>query len=272
MRLQVHDTRQDDCHTLRLVGELDLSTAPALQATIDRLCADGAREIVLDLHELLFIDSTGLRLIVTSRHRCALQGCDFSLIRAQPSAQHLFELTGVIERLSLRGRDLARRLAKREAPAAGLSTRFRPDLEVSLDLNLDAPRAARTYIRELLRDDGWRQARDPAVLLTGELITPIVQQGTSVFLEAGELRAWLRPGLVRVELRVPDELLSTPPERAEPRYDELLLDAFADRWAVDLSPPTGSVWFEIDRLPAAHPPGAPGGGGPDAGQGSSGSR
>src|SRR5205807_6521935 len=41
-----------DCHTLSLVGELDIATAPILQATITRLCDAGAKEIVLDLHEL----------------------------------------------------------------------------------------------------------------------------------------------------------------------------------------------------------------------------
>src|SRR5205823_5555570 len=111
--LGLRDNAQGDCHTLSLVGELDLVTAPELRATINSLCKGGAREIVLDLHELAFIDSTGLGMILTASQVCERHGCDFSLTRVQPPAQRLFELTGLVGRLSLRGRTLTRKLARR---------------------------------------------------------------------------------------------------------------------------------------------------------------
>jgi anti-anti-sigma factor len=248
MRLGVQDNVRNDCHTLSLVGELDVATAPELQAAIDRLCEAGASEIVLDLHELSFIDSVGLRVILMSRELCERHGCDFSLTRAQPHAQQLFELTGVIGRLSFRGRALAKRITRRQAPATKLSVpRFRPDFEVSLDLNLDAPRSARNYVRDLLRADASASLRDAVMLLTSELVTPIVQQGTSVFLEACDLRVWTRADGVRVELGVPSELLFPPAERSGPQYDHALLDQLADRWSIDAGWPAASVWFELDR-------------------------
>jgi anti-anti-sigma factor len=48
-------------HGLRLVGELDLLTAPDLEAALDA-CTDG-KTVTLDLAELTFIDSSGLHLI-----------------------------------------------------------------------------------------------------------------------------------------------------------------------------------------------------------------
>jgi anti-sigma B factor antagonist len=248
MEFGLTDIERDGCHTLSLVGELDVATAPELQATVDRLCEEGAREIVLDLHEVSFIDSSGLRAILASRQRCARSGCDFSLTRAQPHAQHLFELTGLIGRLSFRGKSLARRLTGRETAAREIPvTRFRPDFEASLELNLDAPRAARNYVRELLGADAQSSLCESAMLLTSDLVSPIVRSGPSVFLEAGELRVWFHPEVVRVELEAPSELLAPAPEHRAPRYDQTLLNRLADRWSIDPDPPGSCVWFEIDR-------------------------
>ena len=46
-------------HTLSLDGELDLVTAPELEDTIAALCLDGARELVLDMRRVVFMDSRG---------------------------------------------------------------------------------------------------------------------------------------------------------------------------------------------------------------------
>lgn len=253
MPLGVHDTAHADCHTLSLVGELDIATAPGLQAAIDRLCEEGAREIVLDLHELSFIDSSGLRLIFTSGQLCERHGCDFSLARVQPHAQRLFEVAGVVGRLSFRGRALAKRVTRRQASATRMpTTRFRPDFEVVLDLNPDAPRSARNYVRDLLGADASPSLRDAVMLLTSELVTPIVQQGSSAFLESGELRVWLRRDVVRVQLGVSSELLSIPPERIGPQYEEAFFDHLADRWSIDSGEATACIWFELDCHQTPH--------------------
>jgi anti-sigma B factor antagonist len=247
MPLGVQDNAHADCHTLSLAGELDIATAPRLQATIDRLCEEGATEIVLDLHELSFIDSSGLRLIFTSEQLCDRHGCDFSLSRAQPQAQRLFEVAGVVGRLSFRGRSLARRIARRRTSPTRMTVgRRRPDFEVLLDLNLDAPRSARNYVRDLLGADAAPSLREAAMLLASDLVTPIVQRGASAFMESGELCVWLGPEVLRVQLEVSSELLSPGPDRIGSPYDETLFDELADRWSIDADGSTGCVWFELD--------------------------
>jgi anti-sigma B factor antagonist len=258
-RLGLVDDAHEHCHTLRLVGELDIATAPGLQSAIEELCREGAREIVLDLHQLAFIDSSGLRVILSARQLCERDGCDFSVSRAQPHAQRLFELTDVLGRLSFRGRAIASRITRRQAPATRMPLgRLRPDFEVLLDLNLDAPRAARNYVRDLLGGDHSPELREAAMLLTSELVTPIVARGTSAFLEAGELRVWIRSYTVRVELKLPRELALPPADPGLPRFDEVL-DQLAHRWSIDSGRHTACVWFEIDpRELEAGPPGGVG--------------
>jgi anti-anti-sigma factor len=79
-----------------LAGELDLSTVAELEAGIEEACSNGAGELVLDLEELSFMDSTGLSAILTTQDRCAGQGCELLLSGAQPAVHRLFELTGVL--------------------------------------------------------------------------------------------------------------------------------------------------------------------------------
>jgi anti-sigma B factor antagonist len=103
--LDFHDEVEANRHTLVLSGELDLATSPALERTIERLCADGAEELVIDLRGLLFIDSTGIRTILRSKELCGDRECEFALIRGSASTQRLFELTGLDEKLPFRDGD-----------------------------------------------------------------------------------------------------------------------------------------------------------------------
>src|ERR1700722_9986214 len=95
-------TRSDDRYTLLLTGELDLASAPAIEQLLPELCADGADEIVLDLSQLAFIDSTGLRTILTGMAICEKHICHFWLIPGTSAVQRVFELTGLGEKLPFR--------------------------------------------------------------------------------------------------------------------------------------------------------------------------
>jgi anti-anti-sigma factor len=245
--LNLRDEAQDGSHTLSLSGELDIVTAPILEAALELLCEQGASEIVLDLHELAFIDSSGLRLILAGRQRCERHGCDFALTRPRPVAQSLFETTGVMGRLSFRARAFADGIRRRPpAKAKAPLGRTRPHHRAVLDLNLGAPRSARTFVGELLRDGECERMRELVMLLTSELVTPIAQLGAAVFVEPGELWVWIGAEAVRVELCVPGELLSAPPELSRRQYERTLLDKMADRWSIETRESSARVWFEVD--------------------------
>ncbi|MHB8533120.1 MAG: STAS domain-containing protein [Solirubrobacteraceae bacterium] len=81
---------------LVLSGELDLATAPELEAALTRLCESGVHEIEIDLGEIDFIDSTGLRAILLAKDSSAKAGIEFFLVPSR-SERHrrLFELTGL---------------------------------------------------------------------------------------------------------------------------------------------------------------------------------
>jgi anti-sigma B factor antagonist len=89
-------------HTLVLTGELDVGSAPELEAQVQQICNQSPREIVLDLHRLEFIDSSGLRAILRVRALCQEQMCDFCLTPGERPVQHLFEITRLIDKLPFR--------------------------------------------------------------------------------------------------------------------------------------------------------------------------
>lgn len=107
--LEVRHEEDNGRHVLRLVGELDLASADGLEQRIGRLCVEGSREIVLDLSELDFVDSSGLRAMLTSRQTCERSGCELVLVNCKEQVRRVLELTGIDGVLHTR----------EEAPASG---------------------------------------------------------------------------------------------------------------------------------------------------------
>ena len=101
--------RQEDRegrYRLVLQGELGVAGAEELEAAITRLCTAGALEIELDLRELTFMDSQGLRAILAAREACAQHHTEYFLIRGEKLLQErLFEVTGLLDALPWREPD-----------------------------------------------------------------------------------------------------------------------------------------------------------------------
>jgi anti-sigma B factor antagonist len=100
--LSIHSSRDGGRLTLGLTGELDLASAPVLEAKAKQLLSEGARELVLDLGRLEFIDSSGLNAILRVRAQCEEHMCDFALTPGEKPVQRLFEVTRLIDRLPFR--------------------------------------------------------------------------------------------------------------------------------------------------------------------------
>ena len=99
---RVFDYQRGDAHRLALTGELDLVSAPALIEIALALCRDGARQLLLDISELAFADSTGLRALLSVETLCAEHGCDFSLTRGTEQIERLFEIMRLFQNLPVR--------------------------------------------------------------------------------------------------------------------------------------------------------------------------
>ena len=84
-----------------LVGELDLSTVAKVQEELRRVEADAPATVVVDLSKLTFLDSTGLRCIVTADERARDQGRRVVIVRGPDAVQRVFTITRLEERLEM---------------------------------------------------------------------------------------------------------------------------------------------------------------------------
>jgi anti-anti-sigma factor len=86
---------------VRPVGELDIATAPVVDARLAELQSAGVRDVVLDLHAVEFLDASGLRLILRWDHAARAGGFSFGVVPGPPHVSRLFTLTGLSHRLHL---------------------------------------------------------------------------------------------------------------------------------------------------------------------------
>lgn len=100
--VKIRTEKREDGHVLFLSGELDLASAGVLDAAIGELCTDGARHITLEMSELAFMDSTGLRSVLVGQELCQVNGCVLLIGALSRQVSRLFEVSGVGEKLSFR--------------------------------------------------------------------------------------------------------------------------------------------------------------------------
>jgi anti-sigma B factor antagonist len=106
-RLRLNTLVNGSSHTIALSGELDIASAPVLEEAMIEACSAGAREVVLDLGGLEFMDSTGLRAILRGKARCEEHRCDYRLTPARRPVEQSLRATGVRRLLGL-GREQGR--------------------------------------------------------------------------------------------------------------------------------------------------------------------
>lgn len=81
-------------------GELDIASAPRLERVL-RQAELQARLVVLDLRDLTFMDSFGLRLIAGGNHRTQPMGRRSVLLRGPSQVERLLTVTGAGEGLAV---------------------------------------------------------------------------------------------------------------------------------------------------------------------------
>lgn len=85
-----HDV--DGTVVLSLRGECDLSNAEQLSSAIEET---GASALLIDLSELDFIDSTGLKVIVSAVKTARRENRWLTLRAGAPPVMRVFEITGL---------------------------------------------------------------------------------------------------------------------------------------------------------------------------------
>lgn len=84
-----------------LRGEVDMATAEQIgEATDKALATDHPAEVVIDLTDVTFLDSTGMRILLTAQRTAGEQGVPLRVTGARGGVVTVLAVTGLLDLLS----------------------------------------------------------------------------------------------------------------------------------------------------------------------------
>jgi anti-sigma B factor antagonist len=93
-KFRVQERVLDDRATIVAVdGEIHVSTAPEFSAMLSAIVDDGPTSLVLDLTGVMFIDSTGLSVLLSALRQVTHVGGQMAVVCSNPTVLRLFEIT-----------------------------------------------------------------------------------------------------------------------------------------------------------------------------------
>ncbi len=100
-RLSIEAKREGQRTVLCLRGELDLENARLLQRALETADVKEASTVLVDLRGLQFMDSTGLRELLTAHQRLQERGAELVVTGASVQVERLFSVTQVSKHLKM---------------------------------------------------------------------------------------------------------------------------------------------------------------------------
>ena len=97
MELALSSSRFDDVTVVRVAGEVDVYSAPALKDRLEESVAEPPHRVVVDLADVTFLDSTGLGTLVGALKAAEKLGGTVSITGAHERVLKLFRITGLDE-------------------------------------------------------------------------------------------------------------------------------------------------------------------------------
>jgi serine/threonine-protein kinase RsbW len=232
--------------TIKLAGELDSATSRQLLDRFERaVAALECRELLIDLEEVSFVDSSGMRAIIVIERRTEEERIAVAFSPPPPPVTELLRITGIADRLPLAPR-------AGEAPPAGP---FLERIEIALTRDTDAPARARNEVRQAIVGRLSEADSATATLLTSELVTNAVVHPDEEIGGPVGLRITVHDDRVRVEVTDAgagfDPGSLRPSQPREPGGQGLVVvDGLSSRWGTTRCDVAGGegfcVWFEVD--------------------------
>ena len=97
--MEINKNLNGDALELKIIGRLDTTTAPALEAEVKN-SLEGLKSIVFDLEGLEYISSAGLRVLLSAQKSMNKQGT-MKLVHVNEVVMEVFEITGFVDVLTI---------------------------------------------------------------------------------------------------------------------------------------------------------------------------
>jgi anti-anti-sigma factor len=100
--LRVTEGQQGGWAVVRVSGEMDIATSPALRQQVHDAVADGRHSLVLDLSQVLFCDSSGVGVLIAARRLMRSCRGELRLILPAKGAEDGSHVNRVLSALGVR--------------------------------------------------------------------------------------------------------------------------------------------------------------------------
>jgi anti-anti-sigma factor len=94
MALDIYMTIEDNIATIKLVGELDASTAANFKEKIEEAASQNIKKLVLILDELNYMASAGIRVLVFCKQKMG-NDVDIDIVNPQEMVLDTIQKTGI---------------------------------------------------------------------------------------------------------------------------------------------------------------------------------
>ena len=94
MALQILKNDENNQTVLTLSGRVDGVTSAELQTALDETLAENKNDIIINLHDVAYISSAGLRVLLSTEKRCRPENRRQIIKGVNSSVMEIFDLTG----------------------------------------------------------------------------------------------------------------------------------------------------------------------------------
>ncbi len=94
--LSIHVHQVDGIPVFELIGSLDLATSPSVRAALTDASERGDHRLIVDLHKIDFLDSTGLGALIGAQRRAREFEGEVRLVAKEGQILRLLRITGLL--------------------------------------------------------------------------------------------------------------------------------------------------------------------------------
>ena len=92
--MEIETRKQENATVVKVTGKMDAVSSPELEKELVQLMAEGEKNFVVDLAELDYISSAGLRVILATAKRLKDKEGKILLASLQDMVKEVFEISG----------------------------------------------------------------------------------------------------------------------------------------------------------------------------------
>lgn len=101
LSIDIKSERQGNAMIFRLRGSLDIATSPTARAALIEAANEGKNDIIVDLSQVEFLDSTGLGALIGAHRRALEKGGRIRLVTPDGQIARLLHITGLVRVLAV---------------------------------------------------------------------------------------------------------------------------------------------------------------------------